>query len=69
MTIPDITNVVRVVARYAHFPAERLCSSILKILPYLKGTKNLGITYVRGSALGLKVNADSASKASDKVLW
>ena len=59
MTRPDITNAVRAVARYAHKPSERFLQAILKILSYLNGTKNLSITYVRGSGLSLKVYADA----------
>ena len=43
MTRPDITNAVRVVARYAHEPSERLWQAMMKILSYLNGTKSLGI--------------------------
>ena len=67
MTQPDITNAVRAVARYAHTPTERLWEAIKKKLSYRNGTKSFGITYVRGSGLGLKVyvNADYADKAND----
>ena len=58
MTRPDITNVVRAVARYSHEPAERLWQVIMKILSYLNRTKSLDITYVRGSGLSLNVYAD-----------
>ena len=68
MTRPDITNAVRAVARYAHEPTERLWQVIIKILPYLNGTKSPGITYVRGSGLSLKVYADAdyANKDNDR---
>ena len=68
MTRPDITNAVRAVARYAHTPTERLWKSIMRILSYLKGTPSLGITYVRGSGLGLDVYADAdyAEKANNR---
>ena len=59
MTRPDIPNAVRAVARYAHEPSERLWQAIMKILSYLNGTKSLGIIYVRGSGLSLKVYADA----------
>ena len=55
MTRPGITNVVRAVARYAYTPTERVCRTIMKILPYLNGTKSFGITYVRVSGVGLEV--------------
>ena len=68
MTRPDITNAVRAVARYAHTPTKRLWDPIMKIFSYLKGTPSFGITYVRGSRLGLEVFADSdyADKANDR---
>ena len=68
MTRPDITNVVRAVARYAHEPTERLWQAITKILPDLNGTKDLSITYVRGSGLSLNVYADAdyANKENDR---
>ena len=68
MTRPDITNAVRAVARYAHEPSEILWQAIMKILSYLNGTKSLGITYVRGSDLSLKVYADAdyANKDNDR---
>ena len=68
MTRPDITKDVRAVARYIHIPTERLWQAIMKILSYLDGTKGFGITYVRGSGLGLEVyvDADYANKANDR---
>ena len=68
MTRPDITNVVRTVARYPHEPTERLWQTIIKILPYLNGTRSLGTTYVRGSGLSVKVYADAdyANKDNDR---
>ena len=70
MMRPDIMNAVRAVARYAHTPTERLWQAIVKILSYLNGTKRFGITYVRGSGLGLEVyaDADDADKANDRRL-
>ena len=55
VTRPDITNAVRAVASYAHTPTERLWQATLNILSYLNGTKSFGMTYVRGSGLGLEV--------------
>ena len=70
MTRPDITNAVRAVARYAHTPTERLWQAIMKMLSYLNGTKSFGITYIRGSGLGLGLevyaDADYADKANDR---
>ena len=78
MTRPGIMNVVRAVAPYAYTPTERLWRTIMKILPYLNGTKSFGITYVRVSDLGLEVfaNVDYADEANDRryvfgiaILW
>ena len=42
----------------------------MKILSYLNGTLSFGITYVRGSGLGLEVDADAdyVDKANDRRL-
>ena len=68
MTLPDITNAVRAVARYSREPTERLWQAIMKILPYLSGTKRLGITHVRGLGLSPNVYADAdyANKDNDR---
>ena len=63
MTRPDITNAVRVIARYAHEPPERLWQVIMKIWSYLNGTKSLGITYVRGSDLSLNCTQMQTAQA------
>ncbi|CAN0390243.1 unnamed protein product, partial [Hapterophycus canaliculatus] len=56
------------VARHAHAPTERHWKAIRKIFEYLNGTRGLGITYVRGSGLGLEVYADAdyAAEANDR---
>ncbi|CAN0299130.1 unnamed protein product [Ectocarpus fasciculatus] len=59
-TRPDIANALRAVARHAHAPAERHWRAALKILEYLNGTRNIGITYARGSGLDLEVYVDSS---------
>ena len=68
MTRPNITNAVRAVAHYVHTPTERLWQAIMKMLSYLNETKSFGTTYVRGSVLGLEVNADDnyADKAKNR---
>ena len=55
MTQPDIMNSVQAVACYAHVPIERLWQAVMKTLSCLNGTKSFGITYVRGSGLGLEI--------------
>ncbi|CAB1105826.1 unnamed protein product [Ectocarpus sp. CCAP 1310/34] len=44
---PDVSFAVRAVVRHAHAPAKRHWDTIQKILGYLKGTRDLGITYQR----------------------
>ena len=65
---PDSINAVRAVARYTHEPTEILWQAIMEILSYLNGTKRLGITYVRGSALSLNMyaDADNANKENNR---
>ncbi|CAB1096091.1 unnamed protein product [Ectocarpus sp. CCAP 1310/34] len=57
---PDVSFAVRAAARHAHAPAKRHWDAIQKILGYLKGTRDLGITYQRGSGLGLAVYVDAS---------
>ena len=57
---PDISFAVRTVARHAHAPTERHWKAIVKIFAYLKETRDLGITYKRGSGLGLAVYVDAS---------
>ncbi|CAB1099854.1 unnamed protein product [Ectocarpus sp. CCAP 1310/34] len=49
---PDVSFAMRAVARPAHAPAKRHWDAIQKILGCFKGTRDLGITYQRGSGLG-----------------
>ncbi|CAB1096240.1 unnamed protein product [Ectocarpus sp. CCAP 1310/34] len=56
----DVLFAVRAVARHAHAPAKRHWDAIQKILGYLKGTRDLGITYQRGSGLGLAVYVEAS---------
>ncbi|CAB1105836.1 unnamed protein product [Ectocarpus sp. CCAP 1310/34] len=56
----DVSFAVRAVARHAHAPAKRHWDAIQKILGYLKGTRDLGITYQRGSGIGLAVYVDAS---------
>ena len=45
MTRPDVANAVREVARQAHDPAPRHWKAALKILQYLKGTRDVGLNF------------------------
>ncbi|CAB1106812.1 unnamed protein product [Ectocarpus sp. CCAP 1310/34] len=62
---PDVSFAVRAVAHHAHAPAKRHWDAIQKILGYLKGTRDLGITYQRGSGLGLTVYVDASYANTD----
>ena len=69
-TRPDISNVVRSVARYSSAPKAIHWKAALGILAYINGTSWLGITYQRGTIasafLEVIVDADYASKATDR---
>ena len=68
MTRPDIASSVRAVARFTNRPGVEHWKAVVRILQYLIGTKDLGITYHRGSREGFVAYADSAysSKADDR---
>ncbi|CAB1103407.1 unnamed protein product [Ectocarpus sp. CCAP 1310/34] len=67
---PDVSFAVRAVARHAHAPAKRHWDAIQKILGFLKGTRDLDITYQRGSGLGLAVYVDASyTHAPAKRHW
>ena len=68
MSRPDITNAVRAVPRHSNNPAERHWKSVLQIIIYLLGTKDLSLTFEWGSGLEISVFADAnyAEKADDR---
>ena len=49
VTRPDISNAIRILARYLESPGEKHWAAAKKCIRYLAGTKSLGITYQRGS--------------------
>lgn len=65
----DIANAVRAVARQCQNPTVRHWKTAIKIMPYLRAKKDLGITYVRGSGLHVYVyvyaDANYADAADD----
>ena len=69
-TRPDISNVVRSVARYCSAPKSVHWKSVLGILAYINGTCGSGITYQRGTTVGISLeafaDANYASKATDR---
>ena len=70
LTRPDISNAVRSVARYCSAPKAIHWKSALGILAYINGTCDLGITYKRGTTVGISLevfaDADYASRATDR---
>ena len=69
-TRPDISNAVRSVARYCSAPKAVHWKSALGILAYINGLCGFGITYQRGTTVGISLevfaNADYAGKATDR---
>jgi len=59
-TRPDIANAVREVARHAHNPSLRHWKAALKIVQYLKGTRELGTVYEKSPSSQLVAFADSS---------
>ena len=59
MTRPDISNVVRAVARHSQNPTDRHWEAVLKIVAYPHGTSSMGLTFVRGSGLDLTACSDA----------
>ncbi|CAB1103588.1 unnamed protein product [Ectocarpus sp. CCAP 1310/34] len=59
-TRPDIALPLNKLQKIAHSPTERKWNALVRILSYLNETKDLGITYVRGSGLDLDVFVDSS---------
>ena len=69
-TRPDISKAVRSVARYCSAPKAVHWKSALGILAYINGTCGFGITYQRGTTVGISLevfaDADYASRATDR---
>ena len=67
-TRPDIANAVRAVARYANQPREVHWRTAICIVEYVFSTREIGITFQKGSGLELVgfTDADYASKAADR---
>ena len=75
-TRPDIANAVRAVARFSHDPKTVHWKAVERILKYLRATADLGLTYRKEDSLdgdlscvldlGVYVDADYASKATDR---
>ena len=70
-TRPDISNAVRSVARYCSAPKAVHWKSALGILAYINGIYGFGITYQRGTTVGISLeffaDADYASRAIDRM--
>ena len=69
-TRADISNAVRSVARYCSAPKAVHRKSALGILAYINGTCCFGITYQRGTTVGISLevfaDTDYASRATDR---
>lgn len=73
-TPPDIANAVRGMEHFSHDPNKAHWWVACRILEYLRGTVDLGLTYSRENDFGFElqcdleifVNVDYASKAADK---
>ena len=69
-TSPDISSAVRAVARYCSAPKAVHWKLALGILAYVNGTCGFGITYQRGTTVGIPLeifaDADYASRATDR---
>ena len=67
-TRPDISNAARSVARYCFTPKAIHWNAALGINAYINDTSDIGITYQRGTSVGISleifVGADYASWAS-----
>ena len=66
MTRPDIVNAVRAVARQTHNPSSRYWEAVVKIIAYLKRTKEPGLLFLIGGdfVLSVYVDADYASQSN-----
>ncbi|CAN0124018.1 unnamed protein product [Ectocarpus sp. 6 AP-2014] len=64
-TRPDTTLSLNKLQRVAHSHTERMWNALLRIVSYLNATKDIGITYVRGSGLDLDVFVDSSYAANE----
>ena len=68
MTRPDIADSVRAVARYAVDPGVSHWKAVRKILAYVAGTRDLGLTFRKGISSNLSAFADAsyAAKSDDR---
>lgn len=70
-TRPDISNAVRAVARHSHNPKMKHWKAAMKILKYLRGTSNLGLTFRKSAEwlcgkIELYADANYASAETDR---
>eukprot|EP00752_Nemacystus_decipiens_P011252 g10000.t1 len=59
-TRPDIAVPLNKLQKVAHSPTQMTWDALMRIMSYLNVTKDVGITYVRGSGLDLEVYIDSS---------
>ncbi|CAB1104418.1 unnamed protein product [Ectocarpus sp. CCAP 1310/34] len=65
-TRPDIALPLNKIQKVAYSPTDRIWQALLRVMSYPNATKDLSLTYVRGSGLDLGVWVD-ASYADDVV--
>ena len=66
----EIANATRAVARHTNNPTERHKQAVLQFIKYLLRTKDLSITFKRGSDLELSVYTDSNyAERADNRRW
>ena len=58
-TRPDIAFAVSYLARFTTHPSQLVCQAIVRVFQYLKGTKNMAITFVREDGVPPLVYCDS----------
>jgi hypothetical protein len=58
-TRPDIAFAVSYLARFTTHPSQAVCQAIVRVFQYLKGTKNMAITFVREDGIPPLVYCDS----------
>lgn len=66
LTRPDIALPLNTLQKVVHSPTKRMWNAIMRLMAYLNGMTDFGITYVRESGLDLEVFVD-ASCADDEV--
>ena len=67
MTRPDIVNAVRAIARYCAHPKFRHWEAARDVLGYVRRTSWLGISFEKGSAMGLSMQSIADAVVASKA--